>query len=128
VATFRRRRTDLTASYSWQNMSLSARYAYIAAQPDYGFGRDRQELTLGGSARISEDWRVFASGTYDFEQSLLVHRAIGIAFSYCECFDLRLTMTERQNHPSSSAVRNFGVQINLRTLGTFGTDTATVMR
>ena len=43
------------------------RYAFIQAQPLYGFDEDRSEVTLGASARLHENWRVFGSGTYDFE-------------------------------------------------------------
>lgn len=40
-------------------LSLSAQYAYIQAQPLYGFNYDRNELTLSGSTKINKYWRVF---------------------------------------------------------------------
>ena len=32
-------------------------------------------MTLGASARLHENWRVFGSGTYDFETDVLVKDA-----------------------------------------------------
>jgi len=123
-ADFSPRRADLTTSYGDPFLNLSARYSYIAAQPQYGFDRDRQEATLAGSAQVAEYWRVFASGTYDFEASRLTSRSIGFTYDD-ECFLFTLAYTER--HPvgvNQEVSRSVGFRISLRTLGDFGSATA----
>ena len=82
---------------------LSAKYAYIQAQPLYGFPTDRRELTLGASARVHEYWRVFGSGTYDFEKDVLVQDSFGFAYDD-ECFSYLMTFSEtpRPRHARKS--------------------------
>ena len=46
--TFEVRRTELKAGWSGQPVSLIGKYAFIQAQPLYGFPEDRHEVTLGG--------------------------------------------------------------------------------
>ena len=61
------RRTELKAGYSTIPVTVTAKYTFIQAQPLYGFPDDRTELTFATSAPVRENWRVFGSGTYDFE-------------------------------------------------------------
>jgi LPS-assembly protein len=121
--TFRPQRTDLTASYGTPLLSLSTRYSYIAAQPDYGFERDRQEVSLGASAQLAEHWRVFGTATFDIESSTLVRRGIGFAYDDLECFAITFSYNERERIGTGEVTRNIGFQISLRTLGDFGTTT-----
>lgn len=58
-------RGELEAQQSWQKLTVSAQYAYIAPQPAYGYNDLRQEVTGSATARINTNWRVFGSGTYD---------------------------------------------------------------
>ena len=77
----------MKAAYSGLPISFSAKYAFIQAQPLYGFTTDRNEVTLGASAQLAENWRVFGTGTYDLEQSVLVKDGVGFAYSD-SCFTL----------------------------------------
>ncbi|MGY6710488.1 MAG: LPS-assembly protein LptD [Rhizobiaceae bacterium] len=123
-ANFSPRRADLTASYGDPFINMSARYSYIAAQPDYGFDRDRQEVSLTGSAQVAEYWRVFASGTYDFESSRMTSRSVGFTYDDGWCFLFTLAYTER--HPvgaNQEVSRSVGFRLSLRTLGDFGSAT-----
>ncbi len=120
--TFDLRRADLRASYSNPFFSIGAQYSNIKAQPDYGFSNDRQEVRVAGSAQLIEHWKVFASGTYDIENSFLQNRSIGFAYDD-ECFTFELTWTERRHHTTREKTRNIGFQISLRTLGDIGTST-----
>ena len=70
--TFEARRTELRGAYSNPIWSLSGRYAFIQAQPLYGFPDDRREMTVGASTQVRKNWRVFGSGTYDLEADTLV--------------------------------------------------------
>ena len=83
------RRSELKAGYTSDRVSLTAKYAFIQAQPLYGFPTDRQEVSLGASARVNETFRLFGSGTYDIESSVLVKNSIGFAYDD-ECFSCLL--------------------------------------
>ncbi|MFU0503441.1 LPS-assembly protein LptD [Pseudaminobacter sp. NGMCC 1.201702] len=118
------RRAELRAAYGAGPISVSTRYAFIQAQPLYGFATDRHEITVGGSARFHENWRAFGSATYDFESSVLTSDSIGFAYDD-ECFSYALTMTTRRDSNPIESARNddertFGFNISFRTIGDFG--------
>ena len=48
------RRGELKAGYTGDAFSVSGRYAFIQAQPLYGFDDDRREVSLGASARFTK--------------------------------------------------------------------------
>src|SRR5690606_3977635 len=83
--TFDMRRQELRVGANLANVSATARYAYIAAQPDYGFGTDRQEVSGSATIRFNDNWRAFASATYNVQESELVKNALGFGYSD-ECF------------------------------------------
>lgn len=122
-ANFSPRRADLTTTYSGSFTRLAARYSYIAAQPTYGFADDRQEATISGSTQVAEHWRVFASGTYDFQNSRLTSRSIGFTYDD-ECFLFTLSYTERHPVNREEVSRSLGFRVSLRTLGDFGTSSS----
>lgn len=118
------RRAELRSAFSSGPISVSTRYAYIQAQPLYGFATDRHEVTVGASARLHENWRTFGSATYDFESAVLTSDSIGFAYDD-ECFSYALTMTTRRDSNPIESARNddertFGFNISFRTLGDFG--------
>jgi LPS-assembly protein len=116
------RRGELKAAYAGSIFSVSARYAFIQEQPLYGFDEDRREMTLGGSARFHENWRVFGSGTFDFEKSVLVKDAVGFAYDD-ECFTYLMTFSEERNRDTEEVEQSIGFNISFRTLGDFGSAT-----
>ena len=126
--TFDIRRGELEASYFGQRLSLTGRYAYIAAQrltnatPGYGFFEDRHEVGLTASAKFAPNWRAFGSATYDITHKLLAEDSIGLAYDN-ECFTFSLTGTETRSaaNPGAKPVRSLGFFISLRTLGDIGT-------
>lgn len=123
--TFEVRRAELRAAYSSTPITVTARYAFIQKQEDYGFPNDRREMTLGASARVQENWRVFGSGTYDFESSTVTRNAYGFAYDD-ECFSYTMTMSEKRNPiaPNDDTERSFGFNISFRTLGDFGSSSS----
>ena len=102
--TLEMRRGELKAGYSTDALSLTAKYAFIQAQPLYGFPEDRRELSVGASARIHENWRVFGSGTYDFETDVMVKNALGFAYDD-ECFTYLMTFSETRDAETQGALR-----------------------
>lgn len=103
--------------------SIRARYAYIQAQPLYGFPDDRHEVALSGSLNFNENWRAFGSLTYDLERRMVTSDAIG--FSYMdECVIYSMTLSERRSITTREVTRTIGFNLTLRTLGEFGTSRA----
>ncbi len=113
------RRAELKAGYSTRPFSLSAKYAFIQAQPLYGFTTDRRELTVGASTRFNENWRVFGSGTYDFVKSTLVSNSAGFAYDD-ECFSYLMTFAESRDRDTKETTQTIGFNLSFRTIGDFG--------
>lgn len=118
--TFELRRNELKIGANIANLSATASYAYIAAQPGYGFNRDRQEVSGTASLKFNDNWRVFASGTYNIQDSELTRNALGFGYSD-ECFIY--TMTFSQIRENGETENRFGFNISLRTLGEIGSNT-----
>lgn len=119
---FEVRRAEVKAGWNGRPISVSAKYAYIQAQPLYGFDVDRHEVSLRGSARLHDNWRVFASGTYDLRQSFMARDSFGFSYDD-ECFSYAMTYTEKRSSSSSEASQTIGFNLSFRTIGDFGTTT-----
>jgi LPS-assembly protein len=122
--TFEIRRAEAKVGYTAKGFSVTAKYAFIQEQPLYGFPEDRREVTLGASARVHENWRVFGSGTYDFETNVIVRDSLGFSYDD-ECFSYMMTFSETRDRFTEEASQNIGFNISFRTLGDFGTNTNT---
>jgi LPS-assembly protein len=120
--TLEMRRGELKAGYTGDAFAISARYAFIQEQPLYGFDEDRRELSLGGSLRLHENWRVFGSGTYDFERDVMVKDALGFAYDD-DCFTYLMTFSETRDRDSEEVTQSIGFNVSFRTLGDFGSAT-----
>ncbi|BCG95864.1 LPS-assembly protein LptD [Mesorhizobium sp. 131-2-1] len=123
--TFDVRRAEVKAAYSGLPVSLSAKYAFIQAQPLYGFETDRHEVTLGASTHLAENWRVFGTGTYDLKQSVLVKDGIGFAYND-SCFTYLMTFSESRDLVTKEVSQNVGFNLSFRTLGDFGSSTSAI--
>ena len=125
--TFEARRSEVKLGYSGGPLSLSARYAFIQAQPLYGFSEDRHEVSFGGSTQIAENWRVFGSGTYDIKERLMVSNGIGFGYAD-ECFTYLMTYSQTRNRGDRSTSQSIGFNISFRTLGDFGSATGNILQ
>lgn len=118
------RRGEVKMAYSGASpITVTAKYAYIQAQPLYGFTTDRHEITLAGSARFAENWRVFSAGTYDLENSVMIRDGIGFAYDD-ECFSYLMTFSETRSQTTKEVSQSVGFNISFRTLGDFGSATS----
>lgn len=113
------RRTEVRAGLNMSRGSLSTKYAFIQAQPLYGFPEDRHEVTLAGSAKVHEHWRVFGSGTYDLQQNMMVRDGFGFSYDD-ECFSYQMTLSESRNTDTRETTQTIGFNISFRTIGDFG--------
>ncbi|TPJ73169.1 LPS-assembly protein LptD [Mesorhizobium sp. B2-6-2] len=123
--TFEVRRAEVKAAYSSLPISLSAKYAFIEAQPLYGFTTDRHELTLGASTHLAQNWRLFGTGTYDIETNVLVKDGVGFAYNDT-CFTYIMTYSQTRDTVTKEVSQNIGFNLSFRTLGDFGSSTSAV--
>ena len=125
-ATLELRRLDVRAGAAVGPVSLSSSYSYIQKQPLYGFSADRHQVTVGATARVSENWRLFGSGTYDFAAGRLLQNAIGFAYDD-ECFSFTFTASQTRSVDAKGTTTTnnaFGFRLSLRTIGEFGETTS----
>ncbi len=125
--TFEVRRSEAKLGYTGGPVSVSARYAFIQSQPDYGFTEDRHEVSLGASTQFAENWRVFGSGTYDLEKNVLVKNGIGFGYAD-ECFTYLMTYSQSRNREDKDVSQTIGFNITFRTLGDFGSSTGNIVQ
>ena len=119
--TFDVRRAEVKAGWSGGPVSLTAKYAFIEAQPLYGFATDRHEVTVSSSARLHENWRVFGSATYNLELDLLARDSFGFSYDD-ECFTYSMTLSESRNYKTRESSQSIGFNLSFRTLGDFGSN------
>ena len=121
--TFDVRRAEVASTTSGKYGTLFVKYAFIDSQPTYGFANDRQEITVGGSAKITPNWRVLGSGTYDMVSDTLVKRTAALAYDD-ECFTYMMYYQQEQPVTASGGegdkTTKFGFNISFRTLWEFG--------
>lgn len=119
------RRAEVKAAYSGLPVSLSAKYAFIQAQPLYGFATDRHEVTLGASTHLAQNWRIFGTSTYDLEQSVMVKDGVGFAYND-SCFTYIMTFSQTRDTVTKEVSQNVGFNLSFRTLGDFGSSTNSI--
>lgn len=113
------RRGEVEASHTGKLVQASVKYAYITKQPDYGYAEDRQEVSLSGSTRFKENWRVFGSGTYDLVSETLVKAQSGLAYDD-ECFTYSMAYVQTRSPGQDKISHSVGFNISFRTLGDLG--------
>lgn len=120
--TFEVRRAEAELAYAGNPVSGSLRYAYIQAQPKYGFNVDRHEVTGAASVKFNENWRAFGSTTYDIKNKYTP--AVALGFGYDDsCTSYSLTYSESRSLTTmNEPKRSVGFYLSFRTLGDFGTN------
>jgi len=113
------RRGELDFRQNWKRLEIGSRYAYIERQPDYGYAKNRQEISLDGGLKITDDWTISASGSYDLISNTLVDA--GATLRYLdECFDLLFGYSQTRNPGDDAPSHRLNFALSLRTLGNFG--------
>ncbi|MCV0397738.1 MAG: LPS-assembly protein LptD [Rhizobiaceae bacterium] len=120
---FDMRRGELRAAYRNDRVTVSTQYAFIEAQPRYGFPNDREEITVGGRLQFHENWSTYGGRTYDIEGGYFSSDRLGFAYAD-ECIVFGVTLTQTRSSPTAEVDRSFGFQLSLRTLGDFGTNSS----
>ena len=68
ATTFEAQRIDAAATYSNSIISASVGYGRYEPQPDLGISRRREGLSLSGSLKVAENWRLRAGVLFDLDK------------------------------------------------------------
>lgn len=114
-------RSDLTASFTHENLTGSITYSNIEAQrqtgqPGYGSEVDREGLNGALSVRFAENWRVFGSSGYDLVDKRFSTSSFGVAYED-ECIALTVSYERKPSYTSDPKKWSIGARLSLRTLG-----------
>lgn len=113
------RRGEVEFSNTWDKFWLSSQYAFIQAQPNYGYADDRQEISVQGGLKLTENWSINAQTSYDIVSDTWVRA--GASLSYLdECFGVAIRYLQTRNPWEGASRNNFGFTLSFRTIGDFG--------
>ena len=121
---FNRNMSDVTAVLNLGATTLSAGYLYTVPSPGLQPSRTRDEVSLGASTRLGENWRVGVFGRYDIDINRPVMLAATAAYED-ECFLLEGRFVKsyaedpatQRPYPSSTLLL---LRVALKTVGDFG--------
>ncbi|MDB5525564.1 MAG: organic solvent tolerance protein [Rhizobium sp.] len=114
---FNVRRTDSTIGYNGKRLQTEITYSRIAAQPDYGYPTDGEEVQTTSSIKIKDNWTVYSSLTWDMNNNVLSRRGIGFGYDdSCTVFAIGFTQT-RDIANTSANDWQIGARLSFRTLG-----------
>ncbi len=113
------RRLEASARYSSPAFSVSTRYAFIGAQPDYGFADDREQAGISASVKLADNWRAFGAAQYDLRNDRLISDSFGVSYDN-ECFSMSLTFSQsRSRYTGDIASNKVMLRLGFRTIGEF---------
>jgi len=117
------RRGEIDLRKQWNPLAIGVQYAYIERQPEYGYAQNRQEVSVQGSYKLNDNWRLNADTTYDVISETLVRA--GSSFSYQdECFGLIFGYLQTRNPGDSAISHKWNFLLSFRTVGDFGNATS----
>ena len=120
------RRTDASVAFTNEKLQANLTYVQLAARPEYGFTSDNAEVQASSSVKVTENWSLSSSLTWDVNQSFLTRRGIGVLYAD-ECTTFSLTYSEKRDISNESASDwTIGGRLTFRTLGDIQLSTADV--
>jgi LPS-assembly protein len=118
--TFETRRMEFESRVTFERWQFAMLYGNYDAQPDIGFLTRRQGILSSGSAKLSQNWTLYAGVRFDIEAAQLNQTSFGLGY-IDDCFGIRLTYTTDYPYSGTTALEPTHavlLQISLRTLGT----------
>lgn len=113
------RRGQLSTRYVTPVFGVSASYVFIDRQPQYAYNVRRHEVNAGASIRLNENWRTFASLSYDIEQANMYQRGIGLAYDD-SCFSFSVAYNESEDrYTGDTTETSVMFRLGLRTIGDY---------
>lgn len=111
------KRGDTAVSYSNPDFSSSVVYTHIAAQPNYGFTENQDEIQTSAKYKFKDYWSIFGTVSYDLNNDQVTRRGIGLSYED-ECTIFTLAYLEHADSANESASDwAIGAKITFRTLG-----------
>ena len=109
-------RADLSSSVDFGRLQTALTYSQIASQPTYGFAEDRQQATVSGRLKLTDEVSTFGSLSYDIENSSVIARSFGVGYAD-ECFTLLAEYRSTSDrYQIQSAESQVFFRLSLRTL------------
>ncbi len=89
----------------------------LAAQPDYGFDEDQDEIQAKGTFKFKDYWSVFGGVAWDLNNDVLVRKTLGLSYEdECTIFTIAYT-SKRDTSDESASDWSIGARLTFRTLG-----------
>jgi LPS-assembly protein len=111
------RRGDLTLGFqtdTWQSQLL---YTHIAAQPEYGFATDNDEIQSKATIKFKDYWSIFGGIAWDLNNDVISKKTLGISYED-ECTIFSIAYTDKRDISDESASDwSIGAKLTFRTLG-----------
>lgn len=118
--TFDVNQAQLTATSKMGNVTTSASYLYLREQPAIASSNSGTPTdTISGKAswQFTENWRLFGSIGWDFQERQMAANSLGIAYDD-ECTTFSIAYSEvTQDYTDLQTSRSLLVNLQLRTLG-----------
>jgi len=118
-ATFDLKRLELRTVANFDRWGVNVTYANVAPQPELGFLTQRESISTGTSFKVTSNWVLTASASYDLIAQQFNATRLGIGY-VDDCLMLALNYgTGYVYNGTSSPISNTSVtfQFSLRTLG-----------
>jgi len=122
---FTTRRGEIEARKQWKPLALGVQYAYIQKQPDYGYAKNREEVSLNGNYKLTSEWSVNARTSYDVDSDTWVRAGAGVGYQN-ECFGAMFGYWQTRNPGETAVSHKWNFLLSFRTLGGLGTGSDTM--
>ncbi|MDL2404528.1 LPS-assembly protein LptD [Rhizobium calliandrae] len=111
------RRGDTQVGFANDTFQTSMTYTHIAAQPQYGFTTDQDEIQGRAQIKFKEYWSVFGTVSYDLNDSQITRQGIGLSYAD-ECTIFSISFLDKKDTTNQSGSDwSIGARITFRTLG-----------
>ncbi|OLP43134.1 LPS-assembly protein LptD [Rhizobium oryziradicis] len=114
------KRTDTSVGYQNDRLQTNFVYSQIAAQPNYGYNYERQEIQNTTQIKVDDYWSVFGASYWDLKKDRLDR--YGVGFSYTDECTVFSIVYKRKSTDTSTAANDWsiGARLTFRTLGDIG--------
>ncbi len=117
-ATFTPKLLEFETRANFDRWTFQLLYGDYAAQPDIGFLNQREEILVGASFKVTQNWVLLGSVRYDLVVHEFDQTRFGIAYTDdCLLLSLNLLTGYLYNGATPTPVNSVMLQMSLRTLG-----------
>ncbi|WFU10035.1 LPS-assembly protein LptD [Rhizobium sp. CB3090] len=111
------RRGDTQVGFANDDFQTSVTYTHIAAQPQYGFTSDQDEIQTRAQIKFKNYWSVFGTVSYDLNDSEITRQGVGLSYED-ECTIFTVSFLDKKDSTNQSGSDwSIGARITFRTLG-----------